>query len=174
MVIFGDDRLPASFWRQTRETSAGCWEWIGYRDQSGYGRIMWRNRPKGTSRLAHRLCWQMLVGPVRAGVPLDHLCRNRACVNPVHLHEVSTKENGENRGVRVDSVSGIRGVLWSSKERCWRVEVGHNGRKYRGGRFADRDKAECAAIELRNHLYTNNVLDRAASRDLSESELASA
>jgi hypothetical protein len=64
----------------------GCWTFTGpARNQYGYGGV--------GKRLAHRLSYEALVGPVPAGLDLDHLCRNRRCVNPLHLEPVTRKEN---------------------------------------------------------------------------------
>ena len=71
----------------------GCWEWIGLKQPSdsylrpdnGYGR--WRGRA------AHRVMYEMLVGPIPEGMELDHLCRFKACVNPAHLQPVTHAEN---------------------------------------------------------------------------------
>ncbi|MDE1854509.1 MAG: HNH endonuclease [Thaumarchaeota archaeon] len=43
--------------------------------------------------LAHRFSYQLLIGQIPAGLTLDHLCRNRGCVNPAHLQAVSNREN---------------------------------------------------------------------------------
>lgn len=67
---------------------SGCHQWTGRLD-SGYGRF-WCN---GKTLLAHRVAWELDHGPVPAGLQLDHLCRNRGCVNPVHLEPVSLKTN---------------------------------------------------------------------------------
>ena len=47
----------------------------------------------GPMRIAHRLTYQWAKGPIPAGMELDHLCRNRRCVNPAHLEPVTHREN---------------------------------------------------------------------------------
>lgn len=64
----------------------GCWEWRGS-VWKGYGKF-WFN---GRMVKAHRFSYSLVHGDIE-GV-LDHLCRNRACVNPDHLEDVSNKEN---------------------------------------------------------------------------------
>lgn len=72
----------------------GCWEWTAHIEDNGYGRFGYR----GTMRWAHRVSYQIFVGCIPDGLDLDHLCRNRKCVNPDHLEPVTRKVNAE-RGV---------------------------------------------------------------------------
>jgi len=68
-----------------------CWEWIGAKNDLGYG-YFWLDNVAGVVR-AHRLAWVMANGNPNGKLELDHLCRNKACVNPKHLEQVSASEN---------------------------------------------------------------------------------
>jgi hypothetical protein len=68
---------------------ADCWVWTGHRFKAGYGAL----RVGSRQLVAHRWVYEELVGPVPDGLELDHLCRNRACVNPDHLEPVSHLTN---------------------------------------------------------------------------------
>lgn len=66
-------------------TETGCWDWIGPLDRYGYGR-------KGNDK-AHRYVYELLRGPIPAGMVLHHRCENRRCVNPAHLEPLTNTEN---------------------------------------------------------------------------------
>lgn len=75
----------------------GCWLWRGARDSGGYGKF----RDGHTVLVsAHRWAYEALVGPIPAGLQLDHLCRVHLCVNPDHLEPVTPGENTR-RGSRL-------------------------------------------------------------------------
>jgi hypothetical protein len=72
------------------EPNSGCWLWTGATgNPGGYGNVGFQ----GSTRGAHRVVYELLVGPVPDGLVLDHLCRNRPCVNPDHLRPVTQLEN---------------------------------------------------------------------------------
>lgn len=74
---------------QYPETPDGCWIWTGARSTTGYGHTTIRGKYWG----AHRLSYEAHVGPIPAGLDLDHLCRVRECVRPDHLEPVTRSEN---------------------------------------------------------------------------------
>ncbi len=73
-----------------------CWVWQRFKDRGGYGR-KWIGvgRPEA---LAHRVYYELYVGPIPEGLQIDHLCRVRACVNPEHMEPVTFAEN-QRRGL---------------------------------------------------------------------------
>ncbi|WP_104128075.1 HNH endonuclease signature motif containing protein [Cryobacterium sp. Y57] len=77
------------FWSKV-DRSEGCWLWNASVDKFGYGRFTIR---RGKVQRAYRYSYEQLVGPIPAGLQIDHLCRVRACVNPAHLEAVSQRVN---------------------------------------------------------------------------------
>lgn len=71
------------------EPNSGCWLWTGHHNSAGYGHIHYI----GKVRRAHRVVYGLLKGELSKDLQIDHLCRNRACVNPDHLEEVTRREN---------------------------------------------------------------------------------
>ena len=145
------------FWPKVSK-GAGCWEWTGARKPNGYGNFLFR----GSTWMAHRVSWVLSRGEIPAGMLVDHLCFNHACVNPSHLRLVTQKQNQEHRrDNRADNTSGFRGVSWQANR--WTAYASHNGRYIRAGRYTTREEANAAAIALRNELFTHNDTDRKAS-----------
>lgn len=67
----------------------GCWEWAGAKQSNGYGRL-WNGEK---SDYSHRVVFTQIKGNIPSGLDLDHLCRNRRCVNPDHLEPVTRSTN---------------------------------------------------------------------------------
>ena len=75
--------------RSTPEPNTGCWLWSGSGTINGYGQITIGKH----KQMAHRLSYEAFVGPVPSGLVLDHICRQRWCVNPEHLEPVTQRVN---------------------------------------------------------------------------------
>lgn len=121
----GPDKKPRST-RMSREkfsdlerflakVSVGdCWEWLAGKTDGGYGQFSYyKETGKKSVMVAHRWLWLKLVGPIPEKHDLDHLCRNRSCVNPDHLEPVSRSEN------LIRGVGGLKLYQWHLSEGTW-------------------------------------------------------
>jgi len=151
------------FWAKVKKTPT-CWEWQGD-SRAGYGVVrLKRENGRQPRKPAHRVAYEMLVGPIPEGLVMDHTCHNKACVNPDHLRPVTNKQNSENlSGPHPSSTSGYRGVHWKSREQRWLVAVRHYGKMHYGGYFTDKHEAGKAAQALRLKLFTHSDMDKADS-----------
>lgn len=133
----------------------GCWIWTGCKAGFGYGRPMYRGR----SRSAHRIAYELLVGPIPAGLELDHLCRNPPCVNPAHLEPVTHQVNLL-RGVSPVAVNVL-------KTHC---PKGHpySGRNLKLGRSskAGRQCRECKALATNKTGVRRRIFSEAEIRQV--------
>ena len=80
--------LPVE-WTGKPEDRTECLLWIASRDRDNYAKF----RSFKVMTLAHLWIYKELIGPIPKGLQLDHLCRVRYCVNPLHLEPVTPKEN---------------------------------------------------------------------------------
>ena len=78
----------------------GCWWWMGARDAYGYGALGGNYQYGRKTLKAHRMAYELFVGPIPNELPLDHKCQNHRCVNPEHLEPVTYAENNRRAGER--------------------------------------------------------------------------
>lgn len=105
--------------RVEKDAASGCWLWQGTVHDTGYGYMSVGCQ----NRRVHRIAYELLVGSIPAGLTIDHLCRNRLCVNPAHLEPVTGAENSR------------RAMLLPWPRQCVK---GHDLERRTGGRQAGR------------------------------------
>lgn len=82
------------FLKSVREGKNGCIEWTGTKDDRGYGTISATPRKNLKKNIkAYRLSYRLFNGKLQRGLVIDHICRNKSCVNPKHLRQVSYRDN---------------------------------------------------------------------------------
>jgi HNH endonuclease len=98
------------FRKLLRNPQTECWEWTGSRNHAGYGVIWYGGSPAdgGRGYRAHRVAYELFVGPIPDGLSLDHLCRVKHCVNPEHLEPVTQRENIMRSPVAVAALQAAR------------------------------------------------------------------
>ena len=136
--------------------SESCWIWARSRFPNGYGQA-WMHTPRrgeggkyGRPIQAHRLVYEMFNGAIPDSKQLDHLCRQRGCVNPAHLRVVSCKENIHANGSKCEAAKN------ATKTHCIRGHAlaGENLYQYGTKRYCkeckrNEKRARRAALQAR-------------------------
>ena len=73
--------------KHRKDPVTDCWIWTDALNTNGYG-VVW-DPAKQKQCKAHRVAYEELIGPIPDELPLDHLCRNRSCINPAHVQPVT-------------------------------------------------------------------------------------
>ena len=124
------------------DEATGCHVWTASLNKFGYGKF---GRPgfHGQWMMAHRFAWQLAHGSLPEGLDLDHLCRNRACVNVTHLRAVDRQTNLLAPGSESNAKKN------SDKTHCKR---GHalTGDNLRPTNRGQRECKECYRMHARN------------------------
>lgn len=151
-----------------------CWVWTGACTNGGYG----TTSVLGRGWMVHRLVYTTLVGPIPAGLTLDHLCRARSCVNPAHLEPVSQRENNL-RGDTIAARNAARTVCpkcgaklapvnaWRPRgcPSCWRSYMKSYGKEYYARNKEKRRAQVRAHYEAnRDEILARDAIYRAANR----------
>jgi|SRR5215475_4858197 len=118
------------FWSKV-DSSGGveaCWPWLGWVNDNGYGMAFTRReRPQDIHTRAHRLAYELAHREaIPEGLTIDHLCRNRRCVNPRHLEVVTRGVNvlrGETTAARHARVTECpRGHPYDDANTAWKAD----------------------------------------------------
>lgn len=80
-----------------------CWEWMAYVQPCGYG--LFRPNPNANMELAHRISYEMVNGKIKENFVIDHICRNRKCVNPKHLRQVTRSQNSLENSISPSAIN---------------------------------------------------------------------
>lgn len=123
------------FLRYVQKVESGCWEWTGALDPSGYGAFKDEN---GRKINAHRWHHESQRGAVPKGLQIDHLCRNRKCVNLEHLEVVTPRMNTRRGDAgKLRNTHCKHGHEYSWENTYWRKNGDRECRtcKYYGGRM---------------------------------------
>lgn len=143
------DRQPSTeaIWSRVDRSGgpAACWTWGGRITARGYSVVSFQDK----EQKVHRFTYEALVGPIPKGLVLDHLCRNRACVNPAHMEPVTDRENIL-RGVSFAAIN-------ARKTHCKR------GHLLQEPRYGDRDCYTCHLARQRVYA-AKRAAKRAAAR----------
>lgn len=96
----------------------GCWEWVGFKDKDGYGRVSYGKTSGGYQRMAlvHRVMYALKIGEIPEGLCVCHHCDNPSCCNPEHLWLGTNEENTADRYRKGRTASGLRNGMSTRPE----------------------------------------------------------
>jgi hypothetical protein len=169
--VIGYDSIGRPIWRRVEDPKAkllaravaahgGCIVWTGSKNDRGYGHI----DVNGQRQYTHRLSYELHVGPIPDGLVIDHLCRNRACLNPHHLEPVTQGENTR-RGERAQRTHCPQGHPYDEANTYVKRRV--NGAAHRNCRECSREQGRARYATRthcdRGHAYTEDNIIRTPS-----------
>lgn len=94
------DRVKERVLTRIRHADNGCIETTYSTGSHGYGQIGWTEGGRCHMKLTHRVAWTIANGEIPPGMTIDHLCRNRKCLNVEHLRLLTNAENASDNGFR--------------------------------------------------------------------------
>lgn len=148
-------RTPEERFFAKVEKTATCWNWTAHLNEDGYSKFRMGDKHK----FGHRVSYEWFVGPIPEGLTIDHLCRNRKCVNPEHLEAVTHKVNVL-RGTAPSALHAVkthcpRGHAYDEANTFWNRDGTRRGcRQCRRDRHLDRYVPHPPTHCRRGHEYT--------------------
>lgn len=140
--------IAPRFWVKVALTANAdrCWNWLAGKDQLGYGMFKIGGK-KGYSHRAHRVSFELVKGQIPSGLEIDHICRNRGCVNPDHLRAVTHLENMR----AAVSAGSMIGKFQLSKTHCPNGHEYSAENTYRPIRRNERQCIVCRTVRRHNY-----------------------
>jgi hypothetical protein len=116
----------------------GCWEWCSKRDRAGYGQLT-RERK---NLMAHKLSYQIFVGPIKKGLYVCHKCDNPPCIRPDHLFLGTQKQNMKDCIEKGRFKIGGNKYSAAANQRLTEKQVKEIRRKYPSGNYTQLELAK--------------------------------
>jgi hypothetical protein len=125
-----------------------CWIWTGF-TRNGYG-LFWY---QGQDRQAQRICYILSFGDIPKRMVIDHICHDRACVNPEHIRLATVSQNNKNLSRAKNNTSGFKGVRWHKGNKNWQSQIQSDGIRTHLGSFDTPEEAYAAYCEAASRLH---------------------
>lgn len=131
-----------------------CWHWTGHVTPKGYGTFESVDYPNETS--AHRVSYIIAQGTIPEGLEIDHWCKVRDCVNPLHLRTATRSQNIQHRyTTSSESKSGLRGVQ-DNGDGSYGAYATKDGVRHWFGTYYSKKDALDAAVTGRASIFTHH------------------
>lgn len=129
-----------------------CWVWSGCINSAGYG-LIYEGDGSHKILLAHRVSYELFIGPIPDKMQLDHKCHNRPCVNPYHLRPCTHSENCRNSTRPTNGNTQMKGIHWDKEQKKWRACIHVNDKTIHLGRFLTQELAHAAYCHAARKLH---------------------
>jgi hypothetical protein len=162
----GKASLAVRFWRMVdtagpvpaaRPELGPCWTWTGTTQPDGYGKISGDRGGRRATMRAHRVSWELHLGPIPRGVFVLHRCDTPRCVNPGHLFLGTAADNSRDMVAKGRSLRGDRCPARAHPERLRR------GERHRWAKLTAREVGVARSLRRRGLTY-RAIADRLGRR----------